>query len=63
MRDVRPEDEGVYTCSAENLLEQVNASAKLTIQSKLSSLHVRALKYFVDTRRVSRIHDYKRTTS
>ena len=34
MRDVRPKDEGVYSCTAENLLGQVNASEKLTVQCK-----------------------------
>jgi len=32
VKDVRPEDDGVYSCRAENLLGQVNASAKLTAQ-------------------------------
>ncbi|KAL9975095.1 hypothetical protein ACROYT_G012211 [Oculina patagonica] len=32
VKDVRPEDEGVYSCKAENLLGRVNASAKLTVQ-------------------------------
>ena len=35
VKDVRPGDEGVYCCIAENLLGQVNASAKLTVQCKL----------------------------
>ena len=35
VKDVRPGDEGVYSCRAENLLGQVNASAKLTVQCKL----------------------------
>ena len=34
MKDIRPGDEGVYSCRAENLLGQVNASAKLTVQCK-----------------------------
>ena len=34
LKDVRPGDEGVYTCKAETLLGQVNASAKLTVQCK-----------------------------
>ncbi|KAL9975865.1 hypothetical protein ACROYT_G013079 [Oculina patagonica] len=32
VKDVRPGDEGDYSCKAENLLGQVNASAKLTVQ-------------------------------
>ncbi|CAH3036554.1 unnamed protein product, partial [Porites lobata] len=32
LKDVRPEDEGVYSCEAKNLLGSVNASAKLTVQ-------------------------------
>ncbi|XP_078367520.1 uncharacterized protein LOC144651454 [Oculina patagonica] len=32
VKDVRPGDDGVYSCRAENLLGQVNASAKLTVQ-------------------------------
>ena len=35
VKDVRPEDDGVYNCKAENILGQVNASAKLTVQCKL----------------------------
>ena len=34
VKDVRPGDDGVYSCRAENLLGQVNASAKLTVQCK-----------------------------
>ena len=34
LKDVRPEDEGVYSCEAKNLLGSVNASAKLTVQCK-----------------------------
>ena len=34
VKDVRPGDEGVYSCKAEGLLGQVNASAKLTVQCK-----------------------------
>ena len=37
MKDVRPGDEGVYRCRAENLLGQVNASAKLTVQCKFNN--------------------------
>jgi len=32
VKDVRPGDDGVYSCRAENLLGQVNVSAKLTVQ-------------------------------
>ncbi|XP_067052599.1 uncharacterized protein [Acropora muricata] len=32
VRDVKPGDDGVYSCKAENLLGSVNASAKLTVQ-------------------------------
>ena len=35
VKDVRPGDDGVYVCRAENLLGQENASAKLTVQCKL----------------------------
>ena len=34
VKDVRPLDDGVYSCRAENLLGRVNASAKLTVQCK-----------------------------
>ena len=34
VKDVRPEDDGVYRCRVENLLGSVNATAKLTVQSK-----------------------------
>jgi len=32
VKDVRPGDDGVYSCRAENLLGEVNASAKLNVQ-------------------------------
>ena len=35
VKDVRPGDDGVYSCKAKNLLGQVNATAKLTVQCKL----------------------------
>ena len=35
LKDVRPGDQGVYSCEAKNLLGSVNASAKLTVQCKL----------------------------
>ena len=38
LRDIRPNDDGVYSCKAANLLGSVNASAKLTVQCKSISL-------------------------
>ena len=35
LQDVRPGDEGQYTCKAENLLGTINASTRLTVQCKL----------------------------
>ena len=35
LQDVRPGDEGQYTCKAENLLGTINASARLTVQCRL----------------------------
>ena len=35
VKDVRPGDDGVYSCRATNLLGHVNAPAKLTVQCKL----------------------------
>ena len=35
VKDVRPEDDGVYRCRAENLLGNINATAKLTVQCKI----------------------------
>ena len=37
LKDVRPGDEGVYSCRAENLLGRVNIAAKLTVQCKFSN--------------------------
>ena len=34
VKEARPVDDGVYNCRAENLLGQVNTSAKLTVQCK-----------------------------
>ena len=38
VKDVRPGDDGVYSCRAENLLGSVNATAKLTVQCKFFSV-------------------------
>ena len=38
VNNVRPEDEGFYSCRAENLLGSVNTSAKLTVQCELCLL-------------------------
>ena len=35
VKDVRPGDDGFYSCTAENFLGQVNSSAELTVQCKL----------------------------
>ena len=35
VKEVRPDDEGVYSCTAKNLLGSVNASAKLIVHCKL----------------------------
>ena len=35
VKEVRPGDEGVYSCTAKNLLGSVNASAKLIVHCKL----------------------------
>ena len=36
VKNVRPGDEGVYRCRAENLLGSVNASVKLTVRCRLT---------------------------
>ena len=41
LKDIRPGDEGVYSCRAENLLGKVNASAKLTVQCKLHGCSIK----------------------
>ena len=38
VKDVRPEDDGVYRCRAENLLGSINATAKLIVQCKTDFL-------------------------
>ncbi len=46
VKNVKPEDDGVYSCRAQNLLGSVNGSAKLTVQCEFcnflsqKSLHV-----------------------
>ena len=35
VKDVRPGDDGVYSCRAENLLGSINATVKLAVQCKL----------------------------
>ena len=48
VREVRPGDDGVFICRAENLLGQVNASAKLTVQCKLYHLYIYLPEVVVD---------------
>ena len=43
VKDVRLGDDGVYSCRAENLLGQVNASAKLTVQCKFSTFNIQRM--------------------
>ena len=38
VKNVKPEDDGVYSCRAENVLGSVNASAKLTVQCEFCNL-------------------------
>ena len=38
VKNVRPGDEGVYKCKAENFLGSVNASARLIVQCKLGCI-------------------------
>ena len=47
VKDVRPGDDGVYSCRAENLLGSVNATAKLTVQCKLISLFLSRFSHFI----------------
>ena len=47
VKDIRPEDDGVYRCTAENLLGSINATAKLIVQCKIDSyLKVFVKRYF-----------------
>ena len=50
VKDVRPGDDGVYSCRAENLLGSVNATAKLTVQCKLISLFLSCFSHFCQSR-------------
>ena len=38
VRDVRPGDNGIYSCKAENILGRIRASAKLTVQCEYEDL-------------------------
>ena len=38
LKNVRPEDSGIYSCSAENLLGSVSASVQLTVQCKFPEI-------------------------
>ena len=38
LKNVRPDDEGLYDCRAENLLGRVNHSAKLIVQGEQLNL-------------------------
>ena len=43
VKDVKAGDDGVYTCKAQSLLGQVNASVKLTVQCKLYTSNSRLM--------------------
>ena len=47
LQDVRPGDEGQYTCKAENLLGTINARARLTVQCKLHFILQDFKKFFL----------------
>ena len=47
MNNVRPEDDGVYSCRAKNLLGSMNATTKLTVQCKFYAFSF--LGYFTVT--------------
>ena len=49
VKDVKPGDEGVYSCSADNLLGSVNATAKLTVQCKFLYLCFKLSRYYSGT--------------
>ena len=46
VKDVRPGDDGVYSCRAVNLLGSVNATAKLTVQCKLFNVLLYCFSHF-----------------
>ena len=48
VKNVRPEDDAVYRCRVENLLGSVNATAKLTVQSKsVNEYYYKALFVYI----------------
>ena len=49
LKEVRPGDDGIYSCRAENLLGSVNATAKLTVQCKLLSMFLSRFSNFCQT--------------
>ena len=49
VKDVRPGDDGVYSCRAKNLLGSVTATAKLTVQCKLLSMLLSSRVLFLVT--------------
>ena len=54
VKDVRPGDDGVYSCRAENLLGSVNSTAELTVQCKLYIFFFKSFQsnaYFLSKRR------------
>ena len=53
VKDVRPGDDGVYSCRAENVFGRVNATAKLTVQCKLFNMLFTCFSHFCQTRSLS----------
>ena len=56
LKDVRPGDEGVYSCKAKNLLGSVDASAKLTVRCKYTITGHNILKGIELQFHISAIH-------